>query len=763
MIKSKIAKLIDIMTIEEKAGLCSGSDFWHTQAIPDKQIPSVMFCDGPHGLRKQNLEEEDCELASAIDAVCFPTAAALASSFDTELVEKVGAALGNECRAENVAVLLGPGNNIKRSPLCGRNFEYFSEDPYLAGKMASAHIRGVQSTGVGTSLKHFCANNQEFSRNTSNSVIDERTFREIYLTPFEIAVKEAQPKTVMCSYNLINGVQASENKRTLTDILRTEWGFSGLVMSDWGAVKDRAKSIAAGLDLEMPGCGKANDVRILEAVKSGELSEEELDNCVERILNLVFDSIENSQNDAIWDKKADHILSKSVATECMVLLKNDDSVLPLSPSDYIAVIGGFAKTPRFQGGGSSHITTSRVESALLALAGNSHVVFEQGFSASDDSYDEKLFNRAVEAARDVDKCIIFAGLPDSYEVEGWDRTHMELPKVQNDLIEAVCKECNHVIVVLHNGSPVTMPWADKVQGILEAYLAGEGCGGAVMDVLYGRVNPSGRLAETFPKKLSDTPCYLDFGEGSLESVYREGIYVGYRYYTAKDIPVQFPFGYGLSYTRFSYGNMKLDMDRMRDDDVTEVSVDVINEGDIVGKDVVQLYIAPPKGEVRRPVRELKGFEKVTVKPKERKRVSFALDKRSFAYYDTELGDWYVTPGEYKIQICRDADTVACEIPIYVEPVCPKNAVFTVNSLFGDVYASEDTTKVFEEFIEEFSNHPIRNNNAVAGAFEVLKDPATGRFISDMPLRSLVNLSDGRVLYNELVEFIDKLNNTGEER
>lgn len=757
MNSSQIKKIIDLLTLEEKASLCSGSDFWHTQPLPKRDIPSIMFCDGPHGLRKQNLEEEDCDLTSAINAVCFPTAAALASSFDTKLVEKVGEALGNECQAENIAVLLGPGNNIKRSPLCGRNFEYFSEDPYLAGKMAAAHIRGVQSRGVGTSLKHFCANNQEFSRNTSNSVIDERTFREIYLTPFEIAVTEAHPKTIMCSYNKINGVQSSENKRTLTNILREEWGFDGLVMSDWGAVKDRAKAIAAGLDLEMPGCGKANDVRILEAVNDGTLSEEELDDCVRRVLTLVYESIENHNDSAVWDKKADHLLAKKVAAECMVLLKNEDNVLPLSSSDYIGIIGGFAKTPRFQGGGSSHITTIQVESALLALAGNSHMVYEPGFSAEDDSYDAKMFNRAVDAARDVDKCIIFAGLPDSYEVEGWDRTHMELPKVQNDLIEAITEVCPHVIVVLHNGSPVTMPWSDKVQGILEAYLAGEGSGGAVMDVLYGRVNPSGRLAETFPKKLSDTPCYLDFGEGSLESMYREGIYVGYRYYSAKGIPVQFPFGYGLSYTRFSYGNMKLDNDSIMDDDVAEVSVDVINEGLITGKDVVQLYIAPPKGLVRRPLRELKGFEKITVKPKERKTVSFLLDKRSFAYYDTDLGDWYVAPGVYKIQICKDADTVACEIPITVEPLKRKNKMFTVNSLFGDVYADEGATKIFEEFIKEYSKHPIKTNNSAGEPFAVLKDPHTGKFLADMPLRSIVNLADGRVMYNELMEFIDNLN------
>lgn len=754
----KIGDIIKKLTLEEKVALLSGADFWHTEAIPEKDIPAIMVADGPHGLRKQNLEEEDCELSSAVPAICFPTAAALAASFDTELVERVGEALGDECQAENVSVLLGPGNNIKRSPLCGRNFEYFSEDPYLAGKMAAAHIRGVQSKGVGTSLKHFAANNQEYHRNTSDSVVDERTLREIYLTGFEIAVKESKPTTIMCSYNKINGVQQSENKKLLTDILRDEWGYEGLVMSDWGAVKDRAMGVAAGMDLEMPGCGKANDKAVIEAVKKGVISEKDVDKCVERVLKLVYDSLEKHDDTAKWDKPAQHLLAREVAAECMVLLKNDEKVLPLDMDDHILLVGGFAKTPRFQGGGSSHINCTQIDSALSAVQGNSRVTFEMGFSAENDSYDEQLFRAAIRRAQDADKVIVFAGLPDSYEVEGWDRKHMNLPKVQNDLIEELCKVCSHVVVVLHNGSPVTMPWIDKVQGVLEAYLAGQGSGAAVMDVLYGRVNPSGHLAESFPLRLEDNPSYLSFGEGSLTSTYSEGVFVGYRYYTSKNMPVLFPFGYGLSYTKFSYANIRLEKNEMTDDETLEVKVDVINERDTAGKAVVQIYVAPPKGDVRRPVRELKAFTKVMVNPHERLEVSFTLDKRAFAYYDTDINDWYVLPGEYQIQVCQDAATVSDYAVVKITPAAPKKIVYNVNSVFSDVYQNPEATKVFEEYVAKFSKNKNTTANAVAGSFEVLIDQNTGRFIDDMPLRSLVNLGDGKTTVDELQEMIEALNN-----
>ncbi len=751
----KIRDIISQLTLEEKAALCSGRDFWHTKKNERLGIPEIMVSDGPHGLRKQDQKEDNLGVNDSIKAVCFPTACALAASFDRDLVETVGKALGEECQAENVAVILGPGTNIKRSPLCGRNFEYFSEDPYLATNIAAAHIKGVQSQGVGTSLKHFCANNREFRRNSYDSRIDERAFREIYLASFEGAVKMGQPWTVMCSYNRINGDQASENKRILTDILRDEWGFEGLVVSDWGAVKDRAKCIQAGLDLEMPGNGGANDKVIVEAVQNGTLAEEDVDRCVYRILELIYKGIDNHDDSYVWDKEKHHGLSKAVATECMVLLKNDDNVLPLADSDYIEIIGGFAKKPRFQGGGSSHINCTKTDSMLYAMQGNSHVKYEPGFSADDDAYDKVLFDSAVKTAKTVDKVVIFAGLPESYEFEGGDRQHMSLPKVQNDLIDAVCKVCNKVIVVLHNGAPVEMPWIDKVQGVLEAYLAGQGSGAAVKDILYGTVNPSGRLAETFPLRLCDTPSYLDFALDSDVINYREGIFVGYRYYTTKQMPVLFPFGYGLSYTKFSYGNLKQSTTEMTDDSTMEVSVNVINEGSLTGKEVVQLYISKPETKIPRPIRELKGFDKIEVKPGQRRNVTFTLDKRSFAYYDTELGDWYTEPGEYLIQFCKNANEVILETRVTVNPANPKPVVFTENSLYKDVLCHPKAAAILYPYVMgEKPNADTEVNEVAAEAFT---EVANKMMYNDSPLRNLVTFGDGSFTRTDLMNLIERLN------
>ncbi|MGN0622631.1 MAG: glycoside hydrolase family 3 C-terminal domain-containing protein, partial [Oscillospiraceae bacterium] len=523
-----IDRIMEELTLEEKASLCSGNDFWHTKAVERLDIPKVMVSDGPHGLRK-NVEDSD-NPNEAIKAVCFPTASATACSFDRILIETMGKAIGEECQHEKLAVVLGPGCNIKRSPLCGRNFEYFSEDPYLAGQMAAAHIRGVQSKGVGTSLKHFACNNQENRRMSVSAEMSERTLREIYLAPFETAVKDSKPWTVMCSYNRINGVYSSENKRLLTDILRDEWGFKGLVMSDWGAVDDRVEGIKAGLDLEMPTSYGKNDKLIVEAVKSGELDEADLDKCVKRVLEMVDKYLENAAPDTAWDKDKHHELARKIASECIVLLKNEDNVLPLDGSKKIAFIGKFAASPRYQGGGSSHINSFKVTSALEAAAEFSQVTYAQGYDVEQDVTDEKLFAEAVNCASEAEVAVVFAGLPDAFESEGYDRKHMRMPECQLRLIDEICKVNENVIVVLHNGSPVEMPFADKVKGIVEAYLGGQAIGGAVCDVLFGKVNPSGKLPETFPKKLSDNPSYLNFpGEGD-KVCYNEGIFVGYRYY-----------------------------------------------------------------------------------------------------------------------------------------------------------------------------------------------------------------------------------------
>ena len=761
MDSKKIKALIKKMTLEEKVSLCSGSDFWHTQEIERLGIPAVMVSDGPHGLRKQDLEADHLGVNNSIKAVCFPTGVGLASSFDVELVQKVGEAIGNECQAENLAAVLGPANNIKRSPLCGRNFEYLSEDPYLSGKIAAAHIKGVQSQGVGTSLKHFCANNQEYRRNSYDSRIDERAFREIYLKAFEIAVRESQPWTVMCAYNLVNGIQSSENKRILTDILRDEWGFEGIVMSDWGAVRDRAKGIAAGLDLEMPGCNKANDCVVIDAVKDGTLAESDLDKCVERILEFVYKAIENHNDDAVWDKEKDHILARDIASNCMVLLKNENKALPLSGTDVVLFVGGFVKKPRMQGGGSSHINCTKIDSVLAAIQGNSRIMYEEGYAVDGDEYDEKLFKRAVEKAKIADKVVVFAGLPESYESEGYDRTHMQLPSVQNKMIEALSEVCESVIVVLENGSPVEMPWIDKVDSILETYLAGQGVGNATVSALYGKTNPSGRLAETFPLKVQDNPSYLEFSGDSNVVDYREGIYVGYRYYTKKKMPVLFPFGHGLSYCDFTYGKLSVDNTELTDEDEVTVNVEVINDSDIAGAEVVQVYVESdiPRSKIRRPVRELKAFTKIKFNPGEKKTVSLVLDKSAFAYYDTEISDWYVEPGDYKIEICKNADEVIAYKRVHVVPKNPKKIVYDENSLYMELMADPnvagETKKYFDKYLNNGAMSAEDEDEAAKEAFG--GEDAASAFLNDMTIRATVNMGGGAISYAEMRAFIDKIN------
>lgn len=612
MTREGLKELVAKMTLEEKAAMCSGADFWHTEAVERLGIPAMMVSDGPHGLRKQDQEADNLGVNDSIKAVCFPAGCGTAASFNRELITKMGEALGEECQAEGVGVILGPAVNIKRSPLCGRNFEYYSEDPYVASEIAGALIAGVQSKNVGTSIKHFLANNQEHRRMSSSSEIDERTLREIYLAAFEGAVKKQKPWTVMCSYNRINGTYAAENKEMLTDVLRKEWGFDGFVVSDWGAVNDRVPDLEAGLDLEMPSSGGVNDRLIVEAVKEGRLKEEVLDQAVENILNIVFRYEENRDKTAVFDRDKDHELAKKVAEETCVLLKNEDSILPLEEKEEIAFIGKYAGKPRYQGGGSSHINSHKVTSAWDCVKDWGNVSFAEGFRDDVDKTDEALLTEAVELAKKAKAAVIFAGLPDSFESEGFDRTHMRMPDCQNELIARVAAVQPNTVVVLHNGSPVEMPWADQVKGILEAYLGGQAVGAAVVDILFGKVNPSGKLPETFPCQLEDNPSYLYYsGEGDRVE-YREGVFVGYRYYDKKKMAVRFPFGYGLSYTTFAYSEPKISAQRIQDTDTVTIRVDVTNTGDRAGKEVVQLYVSAPDSKVIRPVRELRGFDKIEI-------------------------------------------------------------------------------------------------------------------------------------------------------
>lgn len=653
------------LTLDEKISLVSGKDFWNTVAINDSpvKVPSVMVSDGPHGLRKQADAADNLGINDSIVAICFPSAAGLAASFDTELMRKTGETLGEECQAENVSTILGPAINIKRSPLCGRNFEYFSEDPYLAGKMSAAYINGVQSKNTGTSLKHFAVNNQERRRFTVSAELDERTLREIYLAGFETAVKEAQPWTVMCSYNRMNGEQVSESKKLLTDILRDEWGFKGLVVSDWGAVRDRVKGLHAGLDLEMPGTFGLSAKKIKAAIEDGSLDEAVLDKACRRIVNMVFKWHQN-RIECEFDREEHHKRAKETALKTMVLLKNENNILPLDVTKKIAFIGEYAKKPRYQGGGSSHINSYKVTDAYSSALPMCDIVYEQGFGVDDKAPDKALVADAVRAAREADIAVIFAGLPESIESEAFDRKDLKLPECQNYLIEKISEVQKNVVVVLHNGAPVEMPWIDKVSGVLEAYLAGEAVGEAETEILFGKANPSGKLPETFPIKLDDTPCY-QFFPGTYNTVeHREGIYVGYRYYETAKKEVLFPFGHGLSYTTFKYSNMKIDKSSIKPDtDDIVVSLEVKNTGAVDGEEIVQIYVSPTEKAVFRSDIELKGFAKVELKAGESKLVTVHLDKRAFAYYNINEKAFVCDDGKYVIKAAASVADIRLEADV----------------------------------------------------------------------------------------------------
>lgn len=727
-----IHTLISQMTLEEKASLCSGSDFWHTQAIERLGIPAVMLSDGPHGLRKQEGEGDHLGLNESIKAVCFPAACALASSFDTELAERLGNTLGEECQAEDLSILLGPAVNIKRSPLCGRNFEYLSEDPHLAGKMAAAYIRGVQSWNVGTSVKHFAANNQEYRRMNCSSEVDERTLREIYFPAFEEAVKAAQPRTIMCSYNKINGVYSADNEWLLSKVLRDEWGFEGYVMTDWGAVNDRVQGIRAGLDLEMPSSGGVNDAKIVAAVKNGSLDENLLDKTVERILKVVFSYVDHRHPEAKFDLEADHEKAVEIETECAVLLEND-GVLPLKADAKVAYIGGFAAAPRYQGGGSSHINAARVISALQSAQDkNRNVNFTEGFPADRDELDEAALAAAVAAAKEADAVVIFAGLPDVIEGESYDRADMKLPACQDRLICEVAAVQPNTIVVLHNGSPVECPWAEDVAAVLEMYLGGQGVGEACDRLLWGEANPCGRLAETFPLHLEDNPSYLNFPGDGKKVKYAEGVFVGYRYYDTKKMPVRWAFGHGLSYTQFDYSNLRLSCDSMDDNDVVQVSVDVTNSGTMAGKEVVQLYVTDRNGTPGRPEKELKGFAKISLAPGETGTVSLELRARDLSYYHQELGDWYAPTGCYGILIGHASDDIrlTTELAFTTAKLVPLTVDGTTT--LGELMADPRTAAVLGQILQAAFGQAASDSNAGMDS----DDATTQATMMSMPLKSL---------------------------
>lgn len=793
-----ISNLIDKMTLQEKASLLSGDGWWKTKAVERLGIPSVYVADGPHGLRIQDGTEKS--MYDSRQAVCFPSAAGLAASFNREMLYEVGKTLANECKNERVDIILGPAVNMKRSPLCGRNFEYMSEDPYLAGQLASSYINGAQNEGVGVAVKHFAANNQEKRRMCVSAEVDERALREIYLAAFEEIVKSSEPASVMCSYNKINGTYSSENPTLLNDILRDEWGFDGLVMSDWGAVSDRVKGVPAGLDLEMPGSFGINEEKLIDAVEQGDLDEEAVDNAVKRVLEFVdkytgflsdkdsedIDKMKDGEVSSIRTRKgfdyvADHKKARKFAQESMVLLKNDGA-LPLKKEEKILFVGDFARHPRIQGGGSSHVHCTKIFGALKASERICRVDYAQGYDLLDAKRDDELRIAAIEKAMKADKVVIFAGLPESYEHEGADREHMRMPKNQNKLIREIGCVNPNTVVVLHNGSPVEMPWLRYANSVLEAYLGGEACGEAVVDILFGKVNPSGKLAETFPLRLEDNPSFANFPGDRMTVQYRESIFIGYRYYDKMKKDVLFPFGHGLSYTKFEYSDLRLE----EGDCEAIVSFKVKNTGSVPGAEVAQIYVGKPVSRVFRALRELKGFEKLYLAPDEEKTVSVRLNSRAFSYYDVKKKDWFVEPGIYSI--CVGASSRDLRL---AGEVCFRGAEAEENTYDQEalkVYYSGNPALASEEEFEKLYGQKTAEKNLASGSrmtlLNTLNDCITTKWGSriytilsiiqngkalfgneqpeigiemDMPIGAMICMSSGRLTLKEGEAIVGLLN------
>lgn len=740
--EKKIDDLIRHLTLEEKASLCIGADFWTTQAIERLDIPSIMMTDGPHGLRKQAVESDHLGANRAVPATCFPTASGLAASWDVELLGNIGRAIGEEAQAENVSIVLGPGINIKRSPLCGRNFEYYAEDPVLAGDLGAAWITGVQSQGVGTSVKHYAVNNQEYQRMSIDVRVDERTLREIYLAGFERVVKVSQPWTIMCAYNKVNGTLCSEHEGLLSKILRDEWGFEGMVVSDWGAVDHRVNSLKAGLDLQMPGIDDIPRKAVVAAVNDGELDEATLDNAVRNNLRILFEAVKQDIKGATYDKQAHHVLARQAAGECVILLKNQDDILPLRKESLknIAVIGAFAKTPRYQGGGSSHINPTQLDKALdeiLTHAGSDLTVsYADGYAIESDDIDTSLIDQARAIAASSDIAVLFVGLPDRYESEGYDREHMNLPENHSQMIDAVCEVQDHVVIVLINGSPVSMtPWHAKVGAILEGGLLGQAAGGAIADVLFGTVNPSGKLAETIAHRLSDTPSHLNFPGKKRRVQYREGVFVGYRYYDAKGMDVRYPFGFGLSYTTFDYRDLRVSKKAVTDTEGVAVKVTVKNTGTCYGKEIVQVYVRDIDCREIRPDKELKAFVKVGLAPGEETTLTFNLNFRDFAYYEDQINDWYVESGDFDILIGKSSREICLQETIEVTGTKTLKETFDRHSTIGELMQDPEGAKVVDMILQQLNARSGEESAAISS--DMMQ--AMMRF---MPLRSVMSWSKG---------------------
>lgn len=770
-VRQRAQAIVAQMSLEEKAALCSGASFWRLKGNERLGLPAIMVADGPHGLRKQVGAADATGLWESVPATCFPTASALACTWNAPLLHDVGVAIGEQCRAEDVAVLLGPGMNIKRHPLCGRNFEYFSEDPLLSGELAAAMVTGIQSQGVGACLKHFAVNNQERRRMVVNAVVDERTLREIYLRGFEIAVRKARPWTVMCAYNKVDGVYCSENERLLKEILRGEWGFDGVTMTDWGAANDRVLGVAAGMDLEMPGSGCVNDRRVAEAVRSGRLPEAALDAACSRVVSLALAAAEPDAPPARADQDAHHALARKAASEAAVLLRNEEHLLPLSAAANVAIIGAFAKHPRFQGTGSSRVRPTRVDCAFDAierlLEGGATLAYAAGYDPATSASEAKLIDEAVAKARRADVVVAFVGLPDLYESEGFDREHMRLPAQHEALIEALCAANPATAVVMLNGAAVEMPWAARPQAILEGWLGGQAGGAALADLLFGRANPSGKLAETFPLRQADVPSDRWFPGTGRQVEHREGMYVGYRYFDTAGAQVLFPFGHGLSYTRFEYEDLAVTP--VADaEGAFEASVTVRNVGERAGAEVAQLYVHHLRSPVHRPEQELRGFAKATLGRGESRRLTFALPPRAFAWYDAAAGAWATPAGTFEIRVGASSRDIRLRAQVEISPPRHGAVPAAAPPLAADGVAEEALAGWLGHPIPAAEpSRPFRLNSTVGelratwlgrigGHFLTRQfhrrmglaaaDAATrkmfGEMLRDMPLRSLVLHSRG---------------------
>ncbi|WP_350350119.1 glycoside hydrolase family 3 C-terminal domain-containing protein [Microbacterium sp. A8/3-1] len=750
------------LTLEEKASLTSGADFWTTKAVDRAGIRGVMMTDGPHGLRKQSGGTDHLGLASSVPATCFPPAVGIGSSFDPEIVERVGAAIGVEAAIEDVAVVLGPGINIKRSPLCGRNFEYFSEDPIVSGILGAASVRGVQSQGVGTSLKHFAANNQEFDRMRASSDVDPRPLREIYLRGFERVVKDAAPWTVMCSYNKLNGVWTSEDPWLLTSVLRDDWGFDGLVVSDWGAVNDRVAGVAAGLDLEMPASGGRTDAQLVAAVRAGALDESVLDTAAARVVDLVRKAGERPAVAGPLDVDAHHALAREAAGRSIVLLKNDGALLPLAPAQKVAVIGAFATEPRFQGAGSSLINPTRVDAAFdeLRAVGGDNVSHAAGYAveggaiaASGRSADE-LRTEAVAVAAAADVAVVFLGLPAAEESEGFDREHIDLPAVQLALLDAVLEANPRTVVVLSNGGVVALPFADRVPAIVESWLLGQAGGSAVTDVLYGAVNPSGKLTETVPVRLEDNPSFGNFPGEFGHVRYGEGLLVGYRWYDAKGLDVTFPFGHGLSYTTFGYGPATAQVDGAGD---IIVRLDVTNTGDVDGREVVQVYLARTGSIVQRAPRELKAFASVPLAAGETRTVELVVRREDLAYWDVRVDSWIVEGGEYTVDVAASSRDIRSSASVQVDGddvLLP----LTLNSSIGDVVAHPVAGPIVMGALGGFLGELSGADSSAASMMP--NDEAMEKMMASFPIGRLIGFPGVDVSHEQVEQLLAAANAGG---